>query len=514
MGYIKQSIIILWLICLAPLWVLASEETSLTPGRLIEKVVCTADPEQSYALYLPANYSPDRSWPIVYCFDPGARGMIPVDHFQVGAAQYGYIVVGSNNSQNGAGEISVKAARAIWLDTHSRWNINDSRIYLSGFSGGSRVASNIAVALKGQIAGVIGCGAGFPPGLTPAGNSPFAYFGIVGIEDFNYPEMLDLETQLTEAKFPKHLEIFDGGHSWPPQQVCSQALAWLQLSAMKSGLLDKDSNFIDTLFSADRARAQTYESMGALVRAFSSYNNIVIDFDKLKDNSEIANKLTQLSANKEFQQALKQEKEMIVEQKKQITQLLALRTKLGDRGLAFSAGDDAPPVSSGRGNREGLSMGSSSTPPSTPNRDLADPPDARQQSLDQLRSAIADLKKKAESKESKDSKENNGRILARRIWVQFLIISAESANALMQAHKYTQAVASFSLDTEILSDNTTAFYNLACAYALAGNKKKALEALKNAVKKGFNDEASLNSTALDSLKGESDYKKIIGSIKK
>jgi hypothetical protein len=33
------------------------------PGRIINDVKCAADPSQSYALYLPSNYSKDRSWP-------------------------------------------------------------------------------------------------------------------------------------------------------------------------------------------------------------------------------------------------------------------------------------------------------------------------------------------------------------------------------------------------------------------------------------------------------------------
>ena len=33
---------------------------------------------QSYALYLPAQYARERTWPILYCLDPDARGRIPV----------------------------------------------------------------------------------------------------------------------------------------------------------------------------------------------------------------------------------------------------------------------------------------------------------------------------------------------------------------------------------------------------------------------------------------------------
>ncbi|MGH9966280.1 MAG: hypothetical protein ACREBG_00385 [Pyrinomonadaceae bacterium] len=62
----------------------------LTPsGRLIEKVVCRADTVQSYSLYLPAKYTPERKWPVLYAFDPAARGSIPVERFKLAAEEYG-----------------------------------------------------------------------------------------------------------------------------------------------------------------------------------------------------------------------------------------------------------------------------------------------------------------------------------------------------------------------------------------------------------------------------------------
>src|SRR5215213_5363508 len=46
----------------------------LPRGRVVERVATAKDLAQTYALYLPSNYSPARRWPVLYCFDPGARG--------------------------------------------------------------------------------------------------------------------------------------------------------------------------------------------------------------------------------------------------------------------------------------------------------------------------------------------------------------------------------------------------------------------------------------------------------
>ena len=40
-------------------------------GTIVEDVKCAADPSQSYALYIPSAYSPDRKWSLLIAFHPG-----------------------------------------------------------------------------------------------------------------------------------------------------------------------------------------------------------------------------------------------------------------------------------------------------------------------------------------------------------------------------------------------------------------------------------------------------------
>ena len=52
-------------------------------GEVIDSVYCSHDKSQSYALYLPSGYSPDKSWPGVYFFEPAARGRLPLDMYSL-----------------------------------------------------------------------------------------------------------------------------------------------------------------------------------------------------------------------------------------------------------------------------------------------------------------------------------------------------------------------------------------------------------------------------------------------
>src|SRR6185436_18956147 len=145
-------------------------------------------------------------------FHPGARGRQMVEKYQAAAEQYGYIVAGSNTSRNGPWSVSMTAVHAVSTDLGQRFSIDAERLYLTGLSGGARVAMMVALG-KNNIAGVIASSAGFPDS-QPRASVPFAVFGTAGTEDFNYIEMRQLDRKLTS---PHRLVVFDGGHTLPPE---------------------------------------------------------------------------------------------------------------------------------------------------------------------------------------------------------------------------------------------------------------------------------------------------------
>src|SRR5690349_17692119 len=109
-------------------------------GEVIDRVEVPGHSGQSYALYVPSNYTPERAWPILYCLDPGARGKTPVERFAAAAEKAGVIVAGSNNSRNGPLPPAQEAINLMVADTHERFRIDDGHIYAAGLSGGARLA--------------------------------------------------------------------------------------------------------------------------------------------------------------------------------------------------------------------------------------------------------------------------------------------------------------------------------------------------------------------------------------
>jgi poly(3-hydroxybutyrate) depolymerase len=129
--------------------------------RSSTQVTCAADPTQSYAIFLPRAYTPDRDWPVILAFDPGGRGRTPVERYQAAADQYGFIVAGSNNSRNNSPEIG-RAVAAMSADVLSRFRVDERRVYVAGMSGGARVAFSVALGSPDHVAGVIASSAGYP----------------------------------------------------------------------------------------------------------------------------------------------------------------------------------------------------------------------------------------------------------------------------------------------------------------------------------------------------------------
>src|SRR5262245_53342307 len=240
-------------------------------GVIVDDVKCEAEPAQTYALYVPSTYSHDRPWNLLIAFHPGARGRLMVEKYRAAAEQYGYIVAGSNTSRNGPWSVSMAAVQAMSADLGRRFSVDAQRIYLTGLSGGARVALQVALGKSNNIAGVIASSAGYPDS-QPRTSIPFALYGTTGTEDFNYIEMRQLDRKLGS---PHYLAVFSGGHTLPPDAVAVDAIEWMELQAMKSGRRTRDEALIDRLFTQRLRRieestnpSETVHLLDALVSDF------------------------------------------------------------------------------------------------------------------------------------------------------------------------------------------------------------------------------------------------------
>jgi predicted esterase len=295
----------------------------LQRGIVIDRVECADDTAQTYALYLPSGYAPDRTWSLLLAFHPAARGRLMVEKYQAAAEQYGYIIAASNNSRNGPYAVSMAAAQAMMTDVSRRFSIDPRRLYLAGMSGGARVAMGLALA-NNNVAGVIASSAGYPDS-QPRTSVPFAVFSTAGIEDFNYIEMRLLDRKLSSAHF---LAVFEGGHALPPDDIAFDALEWMELRAMQSGRRNRDDALAGRILQKRRGR------IAASNPADSVYllHALVSDFKGLLDVSAEETRLGQMANQADVKKALKRERDADDAEGRILGEIFELESRLGDDG--------------------------------------------------------------------------------------------------------------------------------------------------------------------------------------
>ena len=427
-------------------------------GVVHPSIAVAANPSNSYALYLPSTYSPQKRWPLLLVFDPFGRGKTGVDLFHRAAEKYGFILVGSNNSRNF--QDPSEAVRLLWADVKERYAIDPRRVYTAGLSGGARVAASIALACRSCVAGVIANGAGLPQGATAPGPEAGDWFLVAGTTDFNYPELLHLKEALEANGTASRFVVYDGPHNWMPAEFAEKALAWLQLRAMVKGVVAPDQNFITEQFSTRVKDAKSAQSSGDVLTAVREWREIARDVQPLRNMKETDNPATTLADSEDFRKAKKNEKAM-----------LELQDEVARKAGNLVAG-------------------------------IIEQPDNRTAFFSQLQSAVNEAQR-----EQKNAKAERKNAIARGLASAFAY-AAETGQQDMLKKDYAAAREVFQAGEIIEPESAWASYLLAVAYGRMGEKKQTIAALKRAVEKGVTDAKALDDPAFERLRDDKDFKEI------
>jgi predicted esterase len=463
--------VLLTLFLLAPPSAGAPEAKAFPPGEIVPRVVCEADPERSYALYLPTAYSPERTWPLLYLYDPRKRGAVAAERFREAAEAYGWILAASNDTASDDPTApNASAVNAMWADTHRRFSVDPRRVYASGFSGGARLAILLALQREGEVAGVFAAGGGFPDSASPRSGMRFIFFGAVGSLDFNYGEMRRLDRALAKVGAVHRLAVFDGPHSWCPAPTCRAGIEWLELQAMKGGTRAKDPAVVERLLRERREKAAADESAGRALEAWRRYSEAAEDFRGLTDTTDLGAAATRLAASAAVRAAMAEEEKREDSEARRASKL---RTDL----MSALAEETPPPVK-----------------------------------FLMNRLQLGRLKGEATSDRPEPDRLSAARVLE-SIFVQTAFYLPRDFAA---RHDFVRAELTTGIAAELKPDRAGAvFYNLACFRALAGDRKGAIASLRNAVAKGYNDVAAMETDPdLASLREDRGYRALVEEMKK
>ena len=188
-------------------------------------IVKCDDGVHSYAVCLPSDYEERERCPVIFCFDPGGDGKLAVRKFAFSAEKYGCIIAGSLDARNGPWETILKAQSAMLEDMAKRYKTDEKKYYSAGFSGGARMSYTIAYNNPSKFKGVIACGGGF--GLGKISKDAAVYHCAGDADSAGMFEVKKSHLELQRNGVESELNVFSGGHGWPPRIVIKHALDWL-----------------------------------------------------------------------------------------------------------------------------------------------------------------------------------------------------------------------------------------------------------------------------------------------
>ncbi|MDC7997451.1 hypothetical protein [Gilvibacter sediminis] len=268
-------------------------------GVIIDSLPTAGNLNETFALYLPSSYSEQQLSPIVFVFDPSGRAANGLRPFRLAAEQYGYILVSSNSNKNGPQNVNFDVANRLFNHVFSNFNIDNSRIYTAGFSGGSRLAMAIAVLTK-RMQGVIACGSGFPGNVAPVGNETFSYAGIVGNLDMNYLEMHNNSRLLDALQVSNALFTYNMGHQWPTEQQLLSVFDWLQMEAHRKGIIKVEPAVINSIYTKQLSELNDPEHKDNLLGKHRAYRRLLKSFGPYLNLDSLQVAANTLRASPEF----------------------------------------------------------------------------------------------------------------------------------------------------------------------------------------------------------------------
>ncbi len=250
----------------------------------IEKLdSCLNNPSHTYNLFIPLHDNSFPNLPLLIAIDSHGSGQTAINHLKEAVSAYPAILVASNLIQNNDPNY-IQELNELIADVKKRYPVGE-RIYLAGFSGGARMALNYAVNHRPN--GVIACGAFADKQQLAAVKCPVT--GIVGMDDFNFPEVAPYILQPKTTPANVHIELSEESHEWPSPQKLTNVFGWFQM-ADKSASTQQIKKFAEV----QKLRIDSFINNDDLLQAACIGRNMsaVKTFEKEGSFQDVTHQLT------------------------------------------------------------------------------------------------------------------------------------------------------------------------------------------------------------------------------
>lgn len=230
---------------------------------------------------------------ICLLFDPQGKPEHVITKYKPLAKKYHIMLAGTKTSKNGV-ELSqaILAGKKLMKELSERLQTDSLHVYVSGFSGGTQVAMQLADEISSN--GVIYSGT---PGQLPKPNIPL--LGFAGNMDMNYADLLRFAKNIPNS-YTHTLIRYAGKHEWPALPVMELAFYWMHCAVQHQNdcaLLIPES----LLASAQKNIPAT----------FQKYQSAAFRYFMLRTKNEpaslVQNELEAISRSTDYQKQLEKE---------------------------------------------------------------------------------------------------------------------------------------------------------------------------------------------------------------
>jgi len=186
----------------------------------------------TWEVHVPENYQPERAAGVLTYISPTRSGVIPQDWKPL-ISERNLIWVGANRTGNGQPIEKRSTYAVLGAELISEmYMVDRERIYVTGFSGGGRMASMVVLEFPELFKGAIFiCGVNFwiekPRQMELTKRNRYVF--LTGTNDFNYQDTRNVYSRFRKAGIPniKFLGITGMGHRLPTARRYGQAIAYL-----------------------------------------------------------------------------------------------------------------------------------------------------------------------------------------------------------------------------------------------------------------------------------------------
>ena len=296
--------------------------------------------------------------------------------------------------------------------------------------------------------------------------------------------MKQIDAALAEQHARHRLVVFAGSHEWLPTAEAGEALEWMELQAMRSGLRTRDEILIGELF---RKRMQAAATLKAPGEVYVAALSIIADFEGITDTSEAAGKVASLKGTKAVRQYFKEEKKEEQQEQnwgEQIQQAAAIArswtspaNRLSSLGRVNAAAANVDSMRRAE-NASSQDFGADARAADWSRPDSEDTAftQGNTDRYDSLREVAAEIQEQSKTK-----------VAALRTLNGAYGALLESGRYMIEDKKIESAIENFEMAAIIRPEASQPAFELARIYSQQGDKSRARESLQSAIKKGFND---------------------------